>query len=181
MWARSRSPNYFSNRKGAERVAQAIIKSGSKAITVGARCVQSRRGYSAFKEVNSGFGRRDVLVNAGILRFGAFTEITEQSFHLPLQQQPFRDNPCRAEAIKRFGDQGGSIINLSSVVGSHPGNLCRVVLALFWLRKCRSAAWTGYLVLPFGRYSWHQTNPPGSAERSFGPQMAFWLPLECNV
>ncbi len=36
-----------------------------------------------FREVDSAFGRLDVLVNnAGVFRFGAFTEITEESFHI---------------------------------------------------------------------------------------------------
>jgi NAD(P)-dependent dehydrogenase (short-subunit alcohol dehydrogenase family) len=36
-----------------------------------------------FEEVDSAFGKLDVLVNnAGVFRFGAFAEITEDSFHL---------------------------------------------------------------------------------------------------
>jgi 3-oxoacyl-[acyl-carrier protein] reductase len=48
--------NYSSDRKGAERVAQAIIDSGGEAIAVGADV-----------------SKADVLVNnAGVFRFGAF-------------------------------------------------------------------------------------------------------------
>jgi 3-oxoacyl-[acyl-carrier protein] reductase len=74
-----------------------------------------------FKEVHSAFGRLDVLVNnAGIFRFGAFAEITEESFHLHYNINVLGAILTVQEAIKRFGADGGSIINLSSIVGSHP-------------------------------------------------------------
>src|SRR6201984_3128996 len=74
--------NYSSDREGAERVAQAIIDNGGEAIAVGADVSKSSDVARLFKEVDSAFGRLDILVNnAGILRFGAFAEITEESFH----------------------------------------------------------------------------------------------------
>jgi len=74
-----------------------------------------------FKEVDSAFGRLDVLVNnAGVFRFGALAEITEQSFHLHYDINVLGTILTVQEAIKRFGADGGSIINLSSIVGSHP-------------------------------------------------------------
>ena len=77
------------------------------------------RGY--FKEVDSAFGRLDVLVNnAGVFRFGAFAEITEESFHLHYNINVLGAVLTVQEAIKRFGADGGSIINLSSIVSSHP-------------------------------------------------------------
>jgi 3-oxoacyl-[acyl-carrier protein] reductase len=80
--------NYSSDREGAQRVAQAITDNGGKAIAVGADVSKAADVARLFKEVDSSFGRVDVLVNnAGVFRFGA---------------------------------DGGSIINLSSIVGSHP-------------------------------------------------------------
>src|SRR5207253_2605557 len=74
-----------------------------------------------FKEVDSAFGRLDVLVNnAGVFRFGALAEITEESFHLHYDINVLGTILTVQEAIKRFGADGGSIINLSSIVGSHP-------------------------------------------------------------
>ena len=75
--------NYSSDRDGAERVAQAIIDSGGKAIAVGADVSKAADVTRLFKEVDSAFGRLDVLINnAGVFRFGAFAEITKESFHI---------------------------------------------------------------------------------------------------
>jgi 3-oxoacyl-[acyl-carrier protein] reductase len=113
--------NYSSDRDGAERVAQTIIESGGKAITVAADVSKAADVARLFKEVNSAFGILDVLVNnAGVFRFGAFTEITEQTFHLHYNINVLGTILTVQEAIKRFGDEGGSIINLSSIVASHP-------------------------------------------------------------
>jgi len=73
-----------------------------------------------FKEVDTAFGRLDVLVNnAGVFRFGAFADITEESFYVHYNINVLGSILTVQEAIKRFG-AGGSIINLSSIVGSHP-------------------------------------------------------------
>ena len=113
--------NYSSDRKGAERVAQAIIDSGGEAIAVGADVSKAADVARLFKEVDAAFGRLDVLVNnAGVFRFGAFADITEESFHLHYNINVLGSILMVQEAIKRFGAKGGSIINLSSIVGSHP-------------------------------------------------------------
>src|SRR5579862_9659150 len=122
--------NYSSDRQGAERVAQAIVDSGGKAISVGADVSKAADVARLFKEVDSAFGKLDVLVNnAGVFRFGAFAEITEESFHLHYNINVLGAILTVQEAVKRFGSDGGSIINLSSggsiinlssIVGSHP-------------------------------------------------------------
>lgn len=58
--------------------------------------------------------------NAGVFRFGAFTDINEESFHLHYNINVLGIILAVPEAIRRFGANGGSIINLSSIVGSHP-------------------------------------------------------------
>jgi 3-oxoacyl-[acyl-carrier protein] reductase len=74
-----------------------------------------------FHEVDGAFGRLDILVNnAGIFRFGAFADITEEGFHAHYNINVLGSILTVQEAIKRFGADGGSVINLSSIVGSHP-------------------------------------------------------------
>src|SRR5258708_13878 len=113
--------NYSSDREGAERAVQAITDNGGEAIAVGADVSRAADVARLFKEVDSAFGRLDVLVNnAGVFRFGAFAEITEENFHLHYNINVLGAILTVQEAIKRFGAEGGSIINLSSIVGSHP-------------------------------------------------------------
>ncbi|HLY61941.1 MAG TPA: glucose 1-dehydrogenase [Terriglobia bacterium] len=113
--------NYSSDRNGAERVVRAIADNGGEAIAVGADVSKAADVARLFKEVDSAFGRLDVLVNnAGIFRFGAFAEITEESFHLHYNINVHAAILTVQEAIKRIGPDGGSIINLSSIVASHP-------------------------------------------------------------
>src|SRR5947208_7623 len=113
--------NYSSDRKGAEREAQAINDKGGEAIAIGADVSKTADVARLFDKVDSAFGRLDVLVNnAGVFRFGAFAEITEESFHLHYNINVLGTILAVQEAIKRFDVDGGSVINLSSIVGSHP-------------------------------------------------------------
>lgn len=113
--------NYSSDAKGAEGIVSAILGNGGKAIAVAADVSKATDVARLFKEVDSAFGKLDVLVNnAGIFRFGTFAEITEESFHAHYDINVLGVILTVQEAIKRFGIEGGSIINLSSIVGSHP-------------------------------------------------------------
>jgi 3-oxoacyl-[acyl-carrier protein] reductase len=113
--------NYSSDRDGADRVVKAIVDSGGEAIAVGADMSKAADVARLFNEVDVAFGRLDVLVNnAGIFRFGAFVDITEESFHAHYDINVLGSILATQEALKRFGPEGGSIINLSSIVGSHP-------------------------------------------------------------
>ena len=113
--------NYSSDREGAERVAKSITANGSEAIAVAGDVSNAADVARLFKEVDSAFGRLDILVNnAGVFRFGAIADITEESFHLHYNVNVLGAILTVQAAIKRFGPDGGSIINLSSIVGSHP-------------------------------------------------------------
>jgi 3-oxoacyl-[acyl-carrier protein] reductase len=113
--------NYPSDKAGAERVAQAIIDSGGEAIAIRADVSKAADVARLFKEVDAAFGRLDVLVNnAGVFRFGALADISEESFHFHYNVNVLGAILTVQEAVKRFGPEGGSVINLSSIVGSHP-------------------------------------------------------------
>jgi 3-oxoacyl-[acyl-carrier protein] reductase len=113
--------NYASDMKAAEGVAQAIIEGGGKAIALGADVSKAAEVARLFHQLDDAFGRLDILVNnAGIFRFGAFADITEEGFHAHYNINVLGSILTVQEAIKRFGADGGSVINLSSIVGSHP-------------------------------------------------------------
>src|SRR5258707_14449547 len=113
--------NYSSDRQGAERVVQAITDNGGKAISVGADVSQATDVARLFKEVDSAFGRLDVLLNnAGVFRFGAFADITEESFHLHYNINVFGAILTVQEAIKRFCADCAITFNLNAIFCSSP-------------------------------------------------------------
>jgi NAD(P)-dependent dehydrogenase (short-subunit alcohol dehydrogenase family) len=80
----------------------------------GCRAVIQRSAFRVRKTGRFGQQRRDIPL-------GAFAEITEESFHLDYNINVLGAILTVQEAIKRFGADGGSIINLSSsIVGSYP-------------------------------------------------------------
>jgi 3-oxoacyl-[acyl-carrier protein] reductase len=113
--------NYSSDRQGAERVVSAIADKGGQAIAIGADVSKAGDVARLFKEVDAAFGKLDVLVNnAGVFRFGALADITEESFHFHYNINVLGTILSVQQAMRHFGSEGGSIINLSSIVGSHP-------------------------------------------------------------
>jgi 3-oxoacyl-[acyl-carrier protein] reductase len=113
--------NFASDRAGAKRVVQAIVDRGGEAVAVEADVSKAADVSRLFQEVHTTFGRLDVLINnAGFFRFGAFADITEESFHAHYNINVLGTILMVQEAIKRFGAEGGSIVNLSSIVASHP-------------------------------------------------------------
>src|SRR5258708_31401254 len=99
--------NYSSDREGTERVARAITDNGGEAIAVGADVSKGADVARVFKEVDSAFGRLDVLVNnAGGFRFGAVAGITEKGFHLHSDINVLWPIPLVHEAIKPFRGDG---------------------------------------------------------------------------
>jgi 3-oxoacyl-[acyl-carrier protein] reductase len=113
--------NYSSDSAAADSVVRAIGGSGGEAIAVGADVSRAEDVASLFAQVDAAFGKLDVLVNnAGVFRFGPFADITEQAFHAHYNINVLGSILTIQDAVKRFGPEGGSIINISSIVASHP-------------------------------------------------------------
>ena len=74
-----------------------------------------------FAETKKAFGQLDVLVNnAGIYEFGPLENVTEEHFHKQFNLNVLGLLLTTQEAVKHFTAVGGSIVNISSVVGRHP-------------------------------------------------------------
>ncbi len=111
--------NYASSKEGADRVVDEIVKDGGKAITIQANVAQKTEIERLFAETQQTFGKLDILVNnAGIYEFAPLAEITEDHFHKQFNLNVLGLILASQEAAKYFGSEGGSIINISSIVST---------------------------------------------------------------
>ncbi len=109
--------NYASSREGADKVVAAITSKGGKAVAVQGDVAKAADVTRIFAESNKAFGRLDVLVNnAGVYEMAPIDAITEESFHRQFNTNVLGLLLATKEAVKYFGDNGGSVINIGSVV-----------------------------------------------------------------
>jgi 3-oxoacyl-[acyl-carrier protein] reductase len=112
--------NYSSSREGADRVVAEIKKQGGKAVAVQANMTNGADIARLFQETIHEFGRLDILVNnAGIYEFGNLSDITPEHFHKQFNLNVLGLLLATQEAAKHFGPEGGSVINISSVVSQY--------------------------------------------------------------
>jgi 3-oxoacyl-[acyl-carrier protein] reductase len=113
--------NYSSSKEGADRVVAEITRSGGIAIAVGANVAKKGDIDRLFTETKKAFGRLDVLINnAGIFEFLPLEAITEEHFHKQFNLNVLGLILTSQKAVEYFGDAGGSIVNISSVVAVSP-------------------------------------------------------------
>src|SRR5205823_1722835 len=108
--------NYASSKDGAERVVGDITAKGGKAIAVKGDVAKAADVRRLFDETKKAFGALDVLVNnAGVYLFQPIEEVTEDEFHRQFNTNVLGTILATKEAVKHFGPNGGSVINISSV------------------------------------------------------------------
>lgn len=113
--------NYASSREGAEKVVAEISGKGGKAIAVGADVSKAADVKALFDATEKAFGKVDVLVNnAGVYEMAPLEEATEQSFHRQFGINVLGPVLTTQQALKHFSPEGGSVINVSSVVSFSP-------------------------------------------------------------
>jgi 3-oxoacyl-[acyl-carrier protein] reductase len=113
--------NYASSREGADRVVADIARKGGKAIAVKADVSKAADVQRLFDETKKAFGALDVLVNnAGVYRFAALEEVTEDEFHRTFNTNVLGLLLATQEAMRHFGPEGGSVINIGSVASTSP-------------------------------------------------------------
>ncbi|UAL11826.1 glucose 1-dehydrogenase [Caulobacter segnis] len=107
--------NYASSREGADKVVAEITAAGGKAIAVQGDVAKAADVTRLFDETQTAFGGVDILVNnAGVYEFAALEEINEAHFHRQFNINVLGLLLATQEAAKRFGADGGSVINISS-------------------------------------------------------------------
>ena len=108
--------NYSSAKDGADRVVAGITAGGGKAIAVQGDVAKAADVQRMFDDTKRTFGAIDILVNnAGVYQFLNVEQITEDEFHREFNTNVLGTILAIREAVKHFGPNGGSIINLSSI------------------------------------------------------------------
>jgi 3-oxoacyl-[acyl-carrier protein] reductase len=111
--------NYASSKEGADRVVAAIVRKGGRAIAVQANVTKPADIHRLFAETKTAFGRLDILVNnAGIYEFAPIENVTAEHFHKLFDLNVLGLILSSQEAAQHFGDSGGAIVNISSVVAT---------------------------------------------------------------
>ncbi|RDV04393.1 SDR family NAD(P)-dependent oxidoreductase [Undibacter mobilis] len=111
--------NYASSKEGAERVVNEITASGGRAIAVQGDMSKAADVKRLFAESTKAFGKLDVLVNnAGVYAFATLEDINEQEFYRHFNINVLGPILATQEALKHFGNSGGSVINISSLAST---------------------------------------------------------------
>ena len=122
--------NYAASKDGADRVVADITGTGGKAVAVQGDMSKADDVRRLFEETRKAFGGLDVLVNnAGVFKFDPLEAVTEREFHREFNTNVLGPILAIQEAVKYFGPEGGSVINISSVVSANPGPMSVVYSA----------------------------------------------------
>ena len=111
--------NYASSKEGADQVVNDITALGGKAIAVQGDVAKTEDIEHLFAEASNAFGRLDILINnAGVYRFAPLEEVTEDEFHRQFNTNVLGIILATREAVKYFGNDGGSVVNIGSSITS---------------------------------------------------------------
>lgn len=112
--------NYSSSKEGADRIVHEITGKGGKAVAIQASLAKQAEIEQLFAEAKKAFGKIDILVNnAGIYEFSPVDGITDEHFRKHFDLNVLGLLLASKEAAKYFDGEGGSIINISSLVSTY--------------------------------------------------------------
>ncbi|HEY4085986.1 MAG TPA: glucose 1-dehydrogenase [Bryobacteraceae bacterium] len=111
--------NYATGRDGADKVVAEITKAGGKAIAVGASVAKEADIDALFAQTKKAYGKVDILVNnAGVYGFAPLTEITPAEYYRQYDTNVLGLLLTTKAATGLFPAEGGSVINISSIVST---------------------------------------------------------------
>ena len=111
--------NYASSKDGADRVVKEISQNGGKAIAVQGDVAKAGDVKRLFADAKKAFGSLDILVNnAAVYEFAPLESVTEEEFHREFNTNVLGLILATREAVKYFGPEGGSVINVGSTATS---------------------------------------------------------------
>jgi len=109
--------NYASDKTGAEKAVADIKAKGGQAVAVQGDASKSADVKRLFKETRKVFGKLDVLVNnAGVFKFAPLEQADEAEYQRQFGINVWGTIQSTREALPLFGPEGGSVINISSIV-----------------------------------------------------------------
>lgn len=111
--------NYATSREGADKVVADISKQGGKAVAIGASVTKESDIQHLFDETQKAFGKVDILVNnAGIYGYTPIEQITPENYKQQYDTNVLGLLLTTKAALPHFTSEGGSVINISSVVST---------------------------------------------------------------
>jgi len=111
--------NYASSREGAEKVVNEITQAGGKAVAVRASVAHEADIDTLFAETRKTFGKLDILINnAGVYSFAPLEEITATEYSRLYDTNVLGLLLTTKAALPLFPPEGGSVVNISSVVST---------------------------------------------------------------
>ncbi|MFL9845748.1 SDR family NAD(P)-dependent oxidoreductase [Flavobacterium rhizosphaerae] len=109
--------NYVSDKTGADKAVSQIATDGGSAIAVQGSVTTQADVQKIFDEALKAFGRVDILVNnAGFYEFSPIADITKEHYDKMFDVNVWGVLLATQEAVKHFSYNGGSIINIGSLV-----------------------------------------------------------------
>jgi 3-oxoacyl-[acyl-carrier protein] reductase len=113
--------NYVARRDAADRTVEAITAAGGRAVAVQADVSKADEVRKLFEFAEAAFGTPDIVVNsAGVFSFGPIETMAEAEIGRQFATNVFGSLFVIQEAVRRFGPDGGSIINISSIGSQNP-------------------------------------------------------------
>jgi 3-oxoacyl-[acyl-carrier protein] reductase len=107
--------NYSSSKEGADKVVAEITAAGGKAMAVQGDVANEGDVHRLFAETKQVFGKLDILVNnAGICQFAPIQDVSIELYSRLFNTNVLGTLLATREAVKLFGDNGGSVINVGS-------------------------------------------------------------------
>lgn len=113
--------NYANSASAAAKVVGDITAQGGHAVAVQGDVSKPADIERVFAETRQAFGPADILVNnAGVYEFSPLEQVSETHFHRQFDLNVLGLLLTTQAAVKQFDGRGGSVINISSVVGVNP-------------------------------------------------------------
>jgi 3-oxoacyl-[acyl-carrier protein] reductase len=110
--------NYASSKAAAEKVVADIAATGGKAVAIQGDFSKPADITRVYAEIKKQFKKLDVLVNsAGVYAVGPLETVTPEEFHRHFDLNVLGLLLSTQAALPLFGPEGGSVVNIGSVVG----------------------------------------------------------------